>query len=270
METAWSATWTSPLGPGDRTIGFNAEMDALPGIGHACGHNLIAIAGVSAAIGTAKALSVTNIPGKVVLLGTPAEEGGGGKCIMLEAKAYSSMDACLMVHPAPFNGIGSSLAIKRLTVTFEGKTAHAAGEWLLFITLSPQSSFTATPWAGKNALDAAVTAYNSISMLRQQTEDGIRIQGIILPDDSWAQNIIPDKAKMSYGVRGPTRMKVDHYLQKLCACFKGAATSAGCQVSIEIHQHGYDEILMNSPLASLYASHMTQEEGIEFETGFSM
>lgn len=103
-------------------------MDALPGIGHACGHNLIAVAGVAAALGTARALEACKLPGRIVLLGTPAEEGGGGKCFLLKDGAYADMDACFMVHPAPFHGLGSSLAIKRVTVTYRGRTAHAAGE----------------------------------------------------------------------------------------------------------------------------------------------
>lgn len=127
LPTAWSASWTSPNGAGERTVGFNSEMDALPEIGHGCGHNLIAVAGLAAALGTARALEACQLPGRVVLLGTPAEEGGGGKCYLLDGGAYGDMDACFMVHPSPFHVLGSSLAIKRVSVTFRGKTAHAAG-----------------------------------------------------------------------------------------------------------------------------------------------
>ena len=250
LPTAWSATWTSPYGKGPRTIGFNSEMDALPGIGHACGHNLIAVAGLASAIATAKALEDARYPGTVVLLGTPAEEGGGGKCLMLERGAYDGMDACMMVHPGPFDCVGSSLAVRHFTVRFRGKTAHAA----------------ATPWAGVNALDAAVLAYNGVSVLRQQTEDGIRIQGIMLPETDWAPNVIPDVARLSFGVRAPTVKQMNHYMGRVLECFRGAAISTGCSVEISEDEEPYYDIVVNSPLAEMYASLMDKYEGIKLAT----
>ncbi|PSR75787.1 hypothetical protein PHLCEN_2v8904 [Hermanssonia centrifuga] len=151
MPTAWVAKFTH--GTGGRVIGVNSEMDALPGVGHACGHNLIAIAGVAVACGIKYTLEERDISGTVVLLGTPGEEGGGGKVILLEKGAYEGMDACLIAHAA------------------------------------------LAPWEGQNALDAAVSAYNSIAMLRQQMKPSHRIHGIFEGKD-WAANIIPDYAKM--------------------------------------------------------------------------
>ncbi len=133
-------------------IGFQSELDALPGIGHACGHNLIAISGVAAALSVAATLVAKDIPGTVILLGTPAEEGGGGKIRLESAGAYKTMDACLMIHPAAKSGTGPMLAVQPVVVTYRGRTAHSG----------------AAPWEGINALDAAVLAYNNISALRQQ------------------------------------------------------------------------------------------------------
>ncbi|KAG6914844.1 hypothetical protein DXG01_014976 [Tephrocybe rancida] len=183
LETAWRAIFTN--GEGGRTIGVNSEMDALPGVGHACGHNLIAISGVGVAIAIKKALEKFNIAGKVELLGTPAEEGGSGKVILLEKGAYKDMSACLMCHPAPGPvgsvSLTSCLALERIEVEYRGHTAHAA----------------LSPWEGKNALDAAVLGYNNISALRQQLLPTHRVHGIIEGKD-WAPNIIPDYAKMMY------------------------------------------------------------------------
>ncbi|KAG8943740.1 hypothetical protein FRC00_010987, partial [Tulasnella sp. 408] len=140
METAWRAAFE--VGKGGRTVGFQSEMDALPGIGHACGHNLIAIIGVGCAIAVARAMKKHDIAGKVVLLGTPAEEACQGKLDLIDAGGYKEMDACLMAHPSagpPCSaGTGSSLAVQRLTIQYFGHTAHAAG----------------APWDGQNALDA--------------------------------------------------------------------------------------------------------------------
>lgn len=140
LETAWRAEFvhhskgsarSTGTGKGKDakipTVGFQSELDSLPGIGHACGHNLIAIGGVGAALSVASALVKRDVTGRVVLLGTPAEEGGGGKVIMLEDGAYDGMDACLMIHPCPEEMIGPLLAVVPITVSFTGATAHAGG-----------------------------------------------------------------------------------------------------------------------------------------------
>lgn len=174
MKTAFEAVFEH--GEGGRTVGFNSEYDALPGFGkgagHACGHNLIAISGVGAAIATAETLRRKNKAGRVILLGTPAEEDIGGKIILLKAGAYKSMDVCLMLHPAPSSGLGPMLAISECEVEYTGHTAHAAG----------------APWEGVNALDAAVAAYTSLSMLRQQIKPTHRLHGIIKGSEGWVCN----------------------------------------------------------------------------------
>lgn len=137
LDTAWRAEFVhhskkakgavKSQGAKIPTVGFQSELDSLPGIGHACGHNLIAIGGVGAALSVASALVKYDVTGRVVLLGTPAEEGGGGKVIMLEDGAYDGMDACLMIHPCPEEMIGPLLAVVPITVSFTGATAHAGG-----------------------------------------------------------------------------------------------------------------------------------------------
>ncbi|OCH92754.1 hypothetical protein OBBRIDRAFT_726149 [Obba rivulosa] len=215
LETSWVAKFTH--GSGGRTIGVNSEMDALPGIGHACGHNLIAIAGVAVACAIKRAMEKHDISGSVVLLGTPAEEGGGGKIILLDRGAYDGMDACLMCHPAPgpphSASLNSCLARQSIEVEFFGHTAHAA----------------LSPWEGQNALDAAVLAYTSISVLRQQLKPTYRIHGIFEGKD-WTPNIIPDYAKMIWYVRAPTRAEMEATTKRVIACFQAAALATGCRV----------------------------------------
>ncbi|KAL5512898.1 hypothetical protein ACEPAH_3296 [Sanghuangporus vaninii] len=217
IKTAWRAEWS--YGKGGRTLGINAEMDALPGIGHACGHNLIAVSGVAVAIAAKVAMKAHQIPGKVVLLGTPAEEGGGGKVLLLERGAYKDMDACVMSHPGPGlkNSVfsGPHLAIQPLTVEYFGHTAHAAY----------------APWEGQNALDAAVLAYNGISMLRQQIKPDCRVHGIIQGRD-WTANIIPDYAKMQWIVRAPSYTELTELLKRVRACIEAAGVASGCRIEI--------------------------------------
>jgi len=219
LETAWRATFSH--GSGGRTIGINSEMDALEGVGHACGHNLIAIAGVAVALALKAALVEFNISGKVSLLGTPAEEGGAGKAILLDKGAYADMDICLMCHPAPGPkgsvSLSSSLALQRIEVEYSGHTAHAA----------------LSPWEGKNSLDAAVLAYNNISALRQQLHPTHRVHGIIEGKD-WAANIIPDYSKMFYYVRAPTRAQMLQTVKRVIPCFEAAAVATGCELKVNL------------------------------------
>jgi amidohydrolase len=204
---------------------FNVEYDALPGIGHACGHNLIATASIAAFLGAVAALKANpDIRGRARLLGTPAEEGGGGKIKLIDAGAYKDADACLMTHPMSGTmfatkeavaGIayGTCVASTKFRATFTGKPAHAA----------------AAPQEGINALDAAVLAYSGISMLRQQIKDGQRIQGVII-EGGEKPNIITPKAIMDYNVRGHTMKETSALQERVMKCFEGAATATGCRV----------------------------------------
>ncbi|CAG8730243.1 7341_t:CDS:2, partial [Cetraspora pellucida] len=152
LETAFVAEFQSKAGKG-RVVSFNSEYDALPDIGHACGHNLIAISGIGAAIGLKAVLEKFYIKGTVKLFGTPAEEQGSGKVDLIKAGAYEGVDISLMVHPSVLNGgFINFLAVQSADVEYFGKPAHAS----------------AMPYLGINALDAIVLAYNNIGLLRQQ------------------------------------------------------------------------------------------------------
>ncbi|KAJ0159504.1 Peptidase M20 domain-containing protein 2, partial [Colletotrichum tanaceti] len=187
LTTAFRAEFSN--GPG-RAVSFNSEFDALPGLGHACGHNLIATVGVAAAVGVKEALEKGDVKGSVVLLGTPAEEGGGGKVKMLEAGAYDGLDCSLMAHPGNDNyaAWGRTLASWRGNVSWTGVAAHAA----------------AAPWAGQNALDGFVAAYQMAGLFRQQLQPSDRIHHVVTKGWSVA-NIIPDYIESQWGVRGNTR-----------------------------------------------------------------
>ncbi|KAI0267265.1 hypothetical protein BC834DRAFT_870482 [Gloeopeniophorella convolvens] len=253
LDTAWVATFSH--GNGGRTIGVNSEMDALPGIGHACGHNLIAVAGVAVALAIKAALVKHDIPGRVILLGTPAEEGGQGKVILLKKGAYEQMDACLMCHPAPGPehgaSLSSSLALQRLSVEYEGHTAHAA----------------LSPWQGQNALDAAVAAYTNIALLRQQVKPTHRIHGVFEGKD-WAANVIPDNAQMLWYVRAPTVAEVQVIEPRVRACFQASALATGCKVAMAAMDVPMYDIRQNSALGDTFAQAFRSKTGpIDYEWG---
>ncbi|KAL8290233.1 hypothetical protein RQP46_003172 [Phenoliferia psychrophenolica] len=244
LETAWEATFEH--GSGGPVVGFNSEMDALPGIGHACGHNLIAIAGVAASLGVAAALKKHNVAGKVILLGTPAEEGDGGKINLLRAGAYKPMGACFMLHPAPYSEIGSSLAVAECVVEYTGHTAHAAG----------------APWEAINAQDAAVLAYNNISVLRQQTHPTHRLHGIII-NENWVQNVIPGSSKVVFGVRAPTMAEVEVLKVKVAKCFEAAALATGCDYKNNWVM-SYADLRNSGGLAGAYTDYMSTRFAVKF------
>ncbi|OCH85932.1 amidohydrolase [Obba rivulosa] len=234
LSTAWRAAYThvpkrdeSTAKRPHRVIGVNAEMDALPGIGHACGHNLIAMAGVGVAIAIKAALQAHDVWGTVVLLGTPAEEGGGGKQILLDRGAYDEMDACIMCHPAagPDNStwVAPSLASQPIDIEFFGHGSHAA----------------AAPWEGRNALDAAFLAYSGVSVLRQQILPTHRVHGIVTGRD-WAPNVIPDYAKMRWIVRAPTWAELEVLRERVLKCFEAAAHATACKLKIQTGIGYYD------------------------------
>ncbi|EIW75878.1 hypothetical protein CONPUDRAFT_93157 [Coniophora puteana RWD-64-598 SS2] len=243
LPTAWIASFE--CGNGGRTLGVNSEMDALPDIGHACGHNLIGVAGVAIACAVRAAMEQMSIPGKVVLLGTPAEEGGLGKLRMLEKGLYEGMDACVMVHPAPGPihsvSLSGSLAAVVYEVTYKGH---------------PQ-----------NALDAAVLAYNAIAVLRQQTKPTHRIHGVF--GGKWTGNIIPDNAALTWVIRAPTIAEARESGIRVRACFEAAATATGCKVTIGDPQEVY-ELRQNSALGEELRDVVRKRYGdIDYEWGIS-
>lgn len=221
LQTAFLAEY----GSGGRVVTFNVEYDALPGIGHACGHNLIATGSLAAFLGVVAAMKAHPIAGRVRALGTPAEEGGGGKIKLIDAGAYSDVDACLMTHPfaaalipPPFKGIAytTCVASAKFGFTFTGKPAHAA----------------AAPHEGVNALDAAVLAYNGLSVLRQQIKPDQRIQVVILKGGE-APNIITPMSELSLNVRGSSIEETRVLQQRVRNCFEGAALATGCSVEFD-------------------------------------
>jgi amidohydrolase len=222
LQTSFLAEY----GSGGRVIAFNAEYDALPGIGHACGHNLIATSSIGSFLGVVAALKKSKLPGRVRLIGTPAEEEGGGKLHLIEAGAYKDVNACLMVHPAAHKrfpdgvtGIAycKSSANVKFRAHFIGKPAHAA----------------TAPWQGINALDAVCLSYNAVSMLRQQMQPYERVHGVITEGGS-KPNIIPASASVDYYCRSQTLNEAEALKDRVVKCFDGAATATGCSVEYEL------------------------------------
>lgn len=250
LETAFRAeSGENGTGP---TVGVMCEYDALPDIGHACGHNLIAEAAVAASIAIKAALDSEEAKlGRVVILGTPAEEGGGGKVKMIDNGCFDDLDFCAMVHPVP-NGSDMSfppfLACSSLTVTYTGHAAHAA----------------AFPWEGVNALDAAVSAYNNISMLRQQLKPTWRVHTII-KNGGVKTNIIPEKSVVECSVRAPTKDEMEALRVKVIACFEAAAQATGCTSEVELCEpcEVYLDVRTNDKLGRLYHSH-AEAMGVKF------
>ncbi|CAG8962114.1 hypothetical protein HYFRA_00005157 [Hymenoscyphus fraxineus] len=242
LETSFEAEY----GEGGRLLVFNAEYDALPGIGHACGHNLIATSSIAAFLGVAAALKESKIPGRVRLLGTPAEEGGGGKLVLIEKGAYRDVDACMMLHPAApdedpkFSGksFSKSSAATQFKVHFTGEAAHAAQH----------------PYEGINALDAVVLGYNAVSMLRQQIRSYERVHGIITKGGA-AKNIIPADTSLDYCVRSATIAEMESLQDRVIKCFDAAALATGCKVEYE-QAAAYADLYPNYVLCKLYADAM--------------
>ncbi|KAL2061118.1 hypothetical protein VTL71DRAFT_7391 [Oculimacula yallundae] len=218
-------------------ISFNAEYDALKGIGHSCGHNLIATCSLAGALAAGEAMNHFSIPGKIVLYGTPAEEGGGGKIKLLEAGAYSDhkVDINLISHPGKVAdcALMRTNAYVSFKVEYFGKEAHAA----------------AAPWEGINALDALITAYNALSVLRQQTMPGDIIQGHIT-DGGAAPNIIHAYAAGVFITRALSKQRLEVLRKKVNKCFEAGAEATGATLKMtEIM--GYDDHVPNRSLAKI-------------------
>lgn len=214
------------------------EYDALPGIGHGCGHNLIAASGLGAALACAEV--VNQAPGRLRVLGTPAEEGGGGKIAMARHGAFDSGVAALMVHPADCDLLSmTSIAIHTLDVDYEGVAAHAA----------------AAPWAGRNALDAAVLGYMNIAALRQHIRPTERIHGIFTQAGEKA-NIVPRRAAANWYVRSDTLESLDPLKSRVLACLEGAAHACGCTMTAHWDDHPYADVRNNLALVRAYESNM--------------
>ncbi len=234
LETAFRAVYQK--GDSRPAIGFLAEYDALPEVGHGCGHNLIGPASIGAAI----ALSQADIKGRIVVVGTPAEEKGGGKVILAKKGIFNDLDAAMMVHPSnDTEVVKRSLAAIDVTVEYSGRPAHAA----------------ASPWKGINALDALIMAYNNISALRQQLRPDVRIHGIITNGGA-APNIIPAYTSGRFLVRALQMKDAKKVLKKVTECFTAAAKATGAKVKITIGENAYEAFQPNYPLSEAFRKNL--------------
>jgi amidohydrolase len=241
METAFKAVLSgSSEGP---TIAVLAEYDALPKLGHGCGHNLIAASALGAGLALSEVLG--ELPGSVWVLGTPAEESAapnaGGKVHMVRAGVFDEVDASIMFHPAAETTLTNerSLAARGFEFYFHGKAAHAAG----------------APEEGINALDAVVAMYNAVSMLRQQVKPDVRIHGIILAGGA-AANIIPDHAAIRYRTRSDDADYLEEVVQRVVACAEGAARATGCRLEWNEYMPPYENTVPNAVLMRLMKANL--------------
>ncbi|MBK0009418.1 MULTISPECIES: M20 family metallopeptidase [Priestia] len=236
LPTAFTAVYDSQK-PGP-SIGFMAEYDALPDLGHACGHNLIGTMSIAAGIGLSKAVAETG--GKVYVYGTPAEETRGGKVTMAEQGIFNHLDVAMMVHPYYCHQkSGRSLAMDAIQFEFFGKSAHAA----------------AAPHEGINALDGVLQTFNSINALRQHVKPDVRIHGVIT-EGGKAANVVPDYAVAQFYVRASTRAYVDEVTDKVKACANGAALATGTKLKISNYEFSYDDMQTNQTLSEVYTNNL--------------
>jgi len=227
-------------GEGEPKVAFLAEYDALPGVGHGCGHNIIGTA--STAAGLAAKAVVAETGGAVLVIGTPAEEAAGGKVYMADRGAFEGLTCAMLVHPGNRDvAVSQSLACLELNVEFHGRAAHAA----------------ARPEAGLNALDAMIASFANIGLLRQQLRDSARIHGIIT-DGGQAVNVIPHHTAASLLIRAEDDPYLDDALKgNVLACFQAGAQATGCHLE---HRWGeesrYKAMRTNRPLAEAYRANI--------------
>jgi len=238
LDTAFRAT----KGSGELRLVYCAEFDALPDVGHACGHNIIAASSVGAAIGLAAVADELNVT--VEVLGTPSEEGGGGKIDLINAGYFTGVHAAMMLHPWPGDqpsGVfsdrqrGACLAVDQFDVTYTGKEAHAS----------------AAPWEGVNALDALTIAQVSIGLLRQQLTPGDQVHLVIIEGGS-AANIIPHHVVARVMVRATTLEKLHVLRERVNACFQAGATATGAGLSMELIGHTFSHMETDADLIAHY------------------
>jgi amidohydrolase len=232
LETAFAAR----MGSSGPEVIICAEMDALPEVGHACGHNIIGMASLGAALALAPLVMDLGI--RLTVLGTPAEEAFGGKIDLIRAGAFKNATAAMMVHPATMDVVDPEfLAVVHVDVDFFGKEAHAAG----------------APDLGINALDAAVQAYVNVATLRQQLKDSDRVHGIITHGGD-APNIIPGHTTMSWYVRAASDERLDEIYPKVMQCFEAAALATGCRLEMKKMGHRYKDMRTDPLMAELYVA----------------
>jgi amidohydrolase len=232
VETAFEAT-AGAAGP---QVAVMCEYDALPGIGHACGHNIIAAAGLGA--GLAAAALADELGGRVLVVGSPAEEGGGGKVPLIAGGTFDGVDAAVMVHPADADLLAMDVvALHQAHVTYTGEAAHAA----------------AAPHMGRNALDAAVLGYVNVAALRQHIESGERIHGII-SEGGERPNIVPRLTRAEWIVRSTTVARLEELKLRVMACLQAGADAAGCEMEAEWRDPVYADMIDSAAIGERYAA----------------
>lgn len=230
LQTAIRATY----GSGPFTVGLMAEYDALPGLGHACGHNLIAAMAVGAGLALRRIADAAGLT--VVVYGTPAEEGGGGKIEMLERGAFTELDLAMMAHPAPVDvAEAAPLAVSHSHVEYVGRAAHAA----------------ASPTQGINAADAFTIAQVAIGMLRQQLPPTVRVHGIVTRGGD-APNVIPERTEGRWYVRAQTLAELTEVEPRVRACFEAGALATGCELRVTPESRPYSEFRHDEAALEFY------------------
>ena len=237
IPTAYLAKYSS--GKKGIKIGYLAEYDALPEIGHGCGHNILGTTSIGAGILLKE--YIDEFGGEVLIFGTPAEETFGAKVDMAEAGCFDDIDVAMISHPTGKNHekSGTSQAMEALQFTFRGKTAHAAGD----------------PYNGINALDGVIQFFNSVNALRQQTKTSARIHGII-SNGGEAANIIPDLAVANFYIREATTKEMLKLSERVKNCAKGAALATGTSLEIENYEYTFKHLVTNEKLSSIYTKNL--------------
>jgi amidohydrolase len=243
LPTAFRARWGTG---GPPRVALLLEYDALPGLGHACGHNLIATAGLGAALAVRHALP--DLAGTLVVIGSPAEEGGGGKVLELKAGVFDGIEAALMFHPGVHNWRYAPLTAQiEIGVRFHGRAAHPTGN----------------PTEGVDALAALVQLFTAVAMLRSRLPLGSHVQGIVTHGGT-ATNIVPDRAEGRFGVRGLTTAARDDLVAQLTECANGVARATGTTVEVERVNGGYQHVRDNAALSHAFARHLA-DSGITLD-----
>lgn len=240
MPTAFTATAGNGTGP---RVALLLEYDALPGLGHACGHNLIAGAGLGAALALHRALG--SIDGTLLVVGTPAEEGGGGKVKEVEAGVFDGVDAALMFHPGVHDWAAAPLTAQvQYRVGFHGRAAHPTGN----------------PTEGRDALAALIRLFTALDGLQRRLPEGSHVQGIIT-DGGRATNIVPEYAEGRFGLRGATGADLDDLIAELTRCAEGTALATGTRAEVGQASIRYEHFRNNDVLSRGFAGHL-QRAGI--------
>ncbi|MEU1312770.1 M20 family metallopeptidase [Streptomyces cinnamoneus] len=230
LDTAFRAT----AGSGPVTVAIACEYDALPGLGHACGHNLIAAAGVGAALALAPHADELGLTVRV--LGTPAEESGAGKALLLEAGAFEGVDAAMMVHPCPFEVAEfRSFALGTLSVAYRGRSAHPS----------------LNAHEGRNAADALTVAQVALGLLRQQLPPQWKVHGVTT-DAGTRPNLIPDRATAEYEIRASAAEDLRELRERVEACFRAGAVATGCEVTLTRPEPDYLDFRTDPELIGLW------------------